>query len=292
MESEASSRLAQAKPNQKQTTDAPDSQRVVVFADLLGFAALTESNPLDVRMLHAHNRPLSLNIEDILSAPKNQLTETFSRFHRSLKWSIMTASMSHALTAITFSDSVFVATNYLFEAATFATSLIQSMLSQQIPLRIGLGFGSFAALSFRSEVSTEGGDHAAQFLGTAVVRSYQAERCGIKGLRVLLHPSVESLIADDTHNPTSSNGRRRIKAVQCSPAESKNSAGVGFELDYWTLPITKERSAWHALQNMWRNAPDSACEHYQATAEAISRMRVAQGKAGLTNLRRRTLPKK
>jgi hypothetical protein len=69
----------------------------------------------------------------------------------------MTASMSHTLTAITFSDSVFVATTYFFEAANFATSLIQSMLCQQIPLRIGIGFGSFAALSFRSEISVNAG---------------------------------------------------------------------------------------------------------------------------------------
>jgi len=111
--------------------------------------------------------------------------------------------MQHPLTAITFSDSVFVATSHLFEAATFAVNLARSMLSQKIPIRLGIAFGSFAALRFRSEVSGDGGDHAAQFLGTAVVRAYQAEKCGIKGMRILLHPSVESLLADSTHSPAS-----------------------------------------------------------------------------------------
>ena len=58
---------------------------------------------------------------------------------------------------------------------------------------MGMASGSFAALRFRSDISTDNGDHAAQFLGTAVVRAYQAERCGLKGLRVFVHPSIGPL---------------------------------------------------------------------------------------------------
>ena len=34
----------------------------------------------------------------------------------------------------------------------------------------------------------------AQFLGTGIVRAYQTERCGIAGLRILLHPDLEPLL--------------------------------------------------------------------------------------------------
>jgi hypothetical protein len=33
-----------------------------------------------------------------------------------------------------------------------------------------------------------------QFLGTGVVRAYQTERCGVPGLRILLHPDLEPLL--------------------------------------------------------------------------------------------------
>jgi hypothetical protein len=269
------------------------SNRVVVFADMLGFAALMEANPLDIRMLHARSRfPQTLEALDEIIRHRNPLTDAFSRFHTSVKWAIMTAEMGHPLTAITFSDSVFIATNHLFEGTTFAVNLARSMLSQKVPVRMGIAFGSFAALRFRSDVSADGGDHAAQFLGTAVVRAYQAEQCGIKGMRILLHPSVKELLDDSTHCPASPPiNTLPVRRLECSNTECENKAGVRYELDYWDLATTKEREAWHGLQDMWAAAADSVSEHYQATAEAINRMRVAQGEAPVTNLHRRTLPR-
>ncbi len=122
------------------TTRQPDqptagtlsSNRVVLFADMLGFAALTEANPIDPRMLHAHSRfPQTFEALDEMISHRNPLTEVFSHFHNYLKWSIMTAEMGHPLTAITFSDSVFIATNHLFEATTIAANLAQSTLSHE-----------------------------------------------------------------------------------------------------------------------------------------------------------------
>lgn len=256
------------------------SNRVVVFADILGFAALTEANPVDPRMLRARSRfPQTFEDLDEMISHRNPLTEVFSHFHNCLRWSIMTAEMGHPLTAITFSDSVFIATNHLFQATTFAVNLAQSMLSQKIPVRMGIAFGSFAALRFRSDVSGDSGDHAAQFLGTAVVRAYQAEKCGIKGLRILLHPSVESLLADTSHSPSPP----PINAVPVRPlefpdAECANKAGVRYELDYWDLKPMKERSAWHGLQDMWAVAPDSEkdCRSHKSHAGVPRRSSAGQ----------------
>ena len=106
------------------------------------------------------------------------------------------------MTAITFSDSVFIATNHLFEATTFAANLAQSTLSQKIPVRMGIAFGSFAALRFRSDVSADGGDHAAQFLGTAVVRAYQAENVGSRACGFsFIHQSSHYLLTRPTVPP-------------------------------------------------------------------------------------------
>jgi len=278
------------------STDTLSSNRVVVFADMLGFAALTEANPIDLQMLQFHSRPFSATVDEfyeLISRPKNPLTEAFVTFHSSLKSAISLAEMHHPLTAITFSDSVFIATTHLFQASSFAVNLARSMLSYKVPVRMGIAFGSFAALRFRSDVSADAGDHAAQFLGTAVVRSYRAEKCGIKGLRILLHPSVEPLLADSTHCPAPLPiNTVRVRPLECSNPECGNTTGVRYELDYWELTTTKERSAWHGLQDMWAIAPESAGEHYLATAEAINRMRMAQGEAPLIDFHRRTLPRR
>jgi hypothetical protein len=283
-------------PDRLTTGGVLGSDRIVTFADMLGFAALTEGNAIDPRELQKRTRPLGTTFDEIfdsMGTPRNPLTDAFSSFHFNLRHAITTAAMRHPLTAITFSDSVFIATTYLFQAVNFSMDLALSMLSSKVPVRIGIAFGSFAAIGFRSDVSADGGDHAAQFLGTAVVRASQAEKCGIKGIRILLHPSVEPLLADRIHNPSAPpSGARPVRPLDCSETELQNpanKASVRYEVDYWDLASTKERAAWRGLQEMWTAAPDWEENHYRATAEAIDRMRVAQGEAPLTNLRRRNL---
>jgi hypothetical protein len=263
----------------------------VLFADLLGFASLTEKYDLELDRIKNAERPLSLSLDTFLSSPPpNQLTEVFTEFHYSLKWQIQIAQMKHPLTAITFSDSAFIATTYLFEAVNMAVDLVQSLLQQRIPLRVGIAHGSFAAVRFRSDITVDGGDHAAHFLGTGVVRSCATESCGIKGLRILLHPSAVSLLNDPAHNPQTSEGR--IRYLECSAQESDNAVGVRYEIDYWRLKPTAEKGAWHALQDMWTVAPEMAVRHYEATAEAINKMRMGQGESALNKLHRRTLPRR
>jgi hypothetical protein len=277
----------------QQKSSAEDSHRVVVFADMLGFAALTEAHPIDPRMLEAYSRlPQSWEALDEIISHRNPLTQVFSHFHICLAGAIKLAEMAHPVTAITFSDSVFFATRYLYEATTFAVGLTQSLLSAKIPVRMGIASGSFVALKFRSDVSSSSGDHASQFLGTAVVRAHQTEKCGIKGIRILLHPSIEPLLKDRAHCPKLPPVKTvPVSPLRCSEREFPNKSDVRYELNYWDTAPTKERKAWHALQDMWAAAPDSAKEHYPATAEAINRMRIALGQPPLQDLRRRTLPR-
>jgi hypothetical protein len=263
--------------------------KVVIFVDILGFASLTETYPVEPDLIEAYNRPVLWSIETIFASRDNLLTRTFTSFHHSLKAAIDLAKMSHPVTAISFSDSAFIATTRLFEAANMAVYLFQSLLRRRVPVRIGIAHGSFAAIGFRSDVTVTNGNHAAHFLGTGVVRSYAASTCEIKGLRLLLHPSTVPLLNDSTHNPPSPD-KDRIRYLQCSKEESSNTAGVGYEIDYWRFKPTAEVEAWHAFQDMWDMAPQVALKHYQATAEAINRMRIGQGEPGINNLRRRTLP--
>ena len=273
------------------TTD----NKVVLFVDVLGFAALTESYPLDVDRCMVGDRPLDYQFSEIFSeafkSPRNELAHTFSGFHHSLRSILYYARMWHHLTAITFSDSVFVATTHAYEAVNIVIDLLQTLMPQKIPVRMGIAYGTFAAIRFRSDITPDSGDHAAQFLGTAVVRAHATETCGIKGLRILLHPSVMPLLKDVLHKPMSIGGRSYpLRYLECSEKERLNKACVLNEIDYWHLPPTREAEAWRGLQDMWNKAPLSEVEHYEVTAEAINRMRIAKGHEPLKKLSRRTLP--
>ena len=138
-------------------------RKVVLFADLLGFAALTEQHPLDVQCLRNSDR-LDVIFGEAFKAP-NPLTHAFTEFHRAVRWALQISQMKHASTAITFSDSAFVATTLLHEAVGIAVYVMQSLLKSGVPLRIGIASGSFEAVRFRSDITSDGGDHAAHFLG-------------------------------------------------------------------------------------------------------------------------------
>src|SRR5437879_5969110 len=99
------------------TQTAVPEMRAVLFAALLGFAALTETHPLELDRIQRSDRPLwnrqeslstnlpwSLeNIETMLESLRvNPLTHAFTGFHQSLKLIIQFAQMRHPLTAITF----------------------------------------------------------------------------------------------------------------------------------------------------------------------------------------------
>ena len=267
--------------------------KVILFADILGFAALTEANPIDLDLFKAGDRLLSpsLNFETILSISHNRLTHTFSGFHSSLSAVLNLANMRYPLTSIIFSDSAFIATTRTYEAVNIAIDLIHALLPQKIPVRMGIAYGTFAALRFKSDITSDGGEHAAQFLGTAIVRAHAAETCGIKGLRILLHPSVMPLLDGIQHKPESTESiSHPLRYLECSEKERNNKIGVHYEIDYWHLKPTRKTEAWRALQDMWNEASVSEVEHYEATAEAINRMRIAQGHEPLKKLRRRTLP--
>lgn len=271
--------------------ESPADSKVILFADVLGFASLTEKYPVDLNLIQATDWMASWPPNRMFAAHRNKLTKTFNGFHSSLKGVTDLAQMAHPLTAITFSDSAFIATTYLFEAVKMAVGLVQALLPQEIPLRIGIAHGSFAAVRFRSDVTSKSSDHASHFLGTGVVRAHAAETCGIKGIRILLHPSATSLLNNSAHNPLTS-AAGQIRHVECAPEECGNNVGTRYEIDYWQFKPTAEGKAWHAIQDMWDSAPPFALDHYQATAEAINRMRMGQGEPPLNTLRRRTLPRR
>src|SRR5437588_10941089 len=68
------------------------------------------------------------------------------------------------------------------------------LVTSEIPVRMGIARGSYRILRFLTDSSAHVTFHMSQFLGTGIVRAYQTERCGLPGLRILLHPNLEPLL--------------------------------------------------------------------------------------------------
>lgn len=267
--------------------------KTVVFVDMLGFAALTENHPLDVDRLKLLDGPILADLMGHIKASEDPLAAAFHAFHSQVRAAIGHAEMKHRVTSISFSDSAFIATDQLFQATDIASRIMLRLLQYRVPVRIGIGYGTFAALRFSSDVSDGRGHQSAHFLGTAVVRSHAAEHSGLKGLRIFLDPSTHRLLADPQHNPVDATGERRLRVVDCPEDPSDNTVHVAREVNYWWRQrVTDERKAWLGLQEMWNASPSTGRLQYQSAAAAINRMRVDLGEPAMDALRRRTLPKR
>jgi hypothetical protein len=157
-------------------------------------------------------------------------------------------------------------------------------LRNKVPARAGIAIGTFETLRFKTDLKLDSGEHASHFLGTGVVKAFQAESCGIKGMRVLIHPSMEPLLNKEFNAD--------IIIQDCGSHEIDNIVGVSKELNYWTYNISDEKKAWRSFREMWSSSPQKALIHYEATANSIQNMRIARGYPQINNFNKVTISRK
>lgn len=214
----------------------------------------------------------------------NKLTEVFSSFHSTLEGGLSLARLQCHFTSITFSDSAFIVTHNLNDAVSLINNLMCGFLRCGVPVRIGIALGTFEAIRFKSDIMPDSGEHASHFLGTGVVLACQAESCGIKGMRILIHPSIEKLFEKMPTN--------NLLLQDCDCSEIDNSIGVKKEINYWDYNTTDEKTTWKRFQKMWKEAPEESKKHYETTANAIQKMRIAKGYPLIKNLKRVSISRK
>ncbi len=179
----------------------PSDGQVVLFVDMLGFASLVEQTPDAVAKLEPIFQPLTptkVVFRTHRLSDETELVERFTNFHVALEKRIR-AKVNKGITAITFSDSAFVHIPNAMAAIPFARELMRDLVKKRVPVRMGLGCGSFAALRFFSDSTPSARIHTTQFLGTAVVRAHAAEQSGFAGLQILLHPSMKAIVQRHDH---------------------------------------------------------------------------------------------
>lgn len=244
--------------------------RLVLFVDMLGFASLLKRSPADVYKLQPVFRALSSMdslVGSLVTGQQGPLVARFAAFHSELETRIRHYAQSN-ITAITFSDSAFVSMPNPFHICEFAGTLMRTMIAARVPVRMGIGAGSFAAVRFVSDNTDNAHVHTSQFLGTAVVNAYRAEHCGLSGLQIFLHPSASKVIREGT-------GVEYIRLDNATP-------DANAELNYLDLLVAKVQpgattklydSLKSRVEEMSEDSPSDKRHYYKNTLRALQRMK-------------------
>ena len=244
----------------------------VVFGDMLGFGALVGAHPEtgEARLVRATTARQDRQSD----APDDDLAleARFMKFNGLLNAHITDLDLKNRVTAFIFSDSFYIATDAGDALLSFSAPLMRAMILNDVPVRMGIGYGSFCLYraSYESGLSTR--FHQLQFLGKGVVNSYWAESTGLKGMRIGINPSLfESDIPFD-------------ETLTLRLGASERLPHCGFELNYLHPTLTPTRD-FVAPQKLYREL--SACvermgeplkanarvsQHYDRTLRALSRM--------------------
>lgn len=172
----------------------PFQTTFILFVDMLGFSALVEKEGDELNELS----PIFTGVELYSPSQADSLLGfRFINFHRCLNQARVRLQEMGAGTAIVFSDSAFFRIDSLDNAIHLARTLMFELVTSEIPVRMGLARGSYRMLRFLTDSSAHVSFHMSQFLGTGVVRAHETERCGVPGLRILLHPDIEPMLDKD-----------------------------------------------------------------------------------------------
>ncbi len=211
----------------------------------------------------------------------SEMSNRFNRFTRVLDTCVFENGLNGALQAMLFSDCAFLEFGNSIRAALAATALMRGFVKAKVPVRMGIGRGTFYPLKFSTEISGATVVARSLFVGTAVVYAHAAEQCGGKGIRIFVHPSVSGEI------PLI---QQRIKVI----ALGKPYRNASWELDYLPdrrpandrhLEEAADRELFEAVAEMKDPAaPMRVRRQYVETLKALNRMRQANGKP-LINIR-------
>lgn len=242
---------------------------IVLFVDMLGFSALIEQQGDEVNELSPIFNSMEL-YDPILS--ESLLGDRFANFHQCINSARERLQTMGNGTGVVFSDSAFFRMDDLAGAVRLARSLMFELVSSEVPARMGLARGSYRTLRFVTDSSEQVVFHMSQFLGTGIVRAHKAEKCGLAGLRILVHPDVDDLLDKES-----------LRIVPITPVEGM-SLGVRSEVNYLESNSAHLGSdfddviQFDCLRAMAGDAGEHFQYHYVETFKAWNLMREQLGR--------------
>jgi hypothetical protein len=248
----------------------PFETTFLLFVDMLGFAALVEKEGDELNELS----PIFTGVELYSPTPAESLLGyRFINFHHCLNEARQRLQQLGAGTAIVFSDSAFFRIETLHDAIELTRTLMFDLVTNGVPARIGLAQGSYRMLRFLTDSSAHVSFHMSQFLGTGVVRAYQTERCGIPGLRILLHPDLEPLLDKEAMRIIPATPGVRMRLDVLSEVNYLDATPSNFGPDY------DDCIQFDSLRGMIGQTEEQFQYHYRETFNAWNEMRAQLGRA-------------
>lgn len=237
-----------------------DGGKFVLFLDLLGFTQFVRQS-FQVPAAPDGDPPAgrSAALGHFLRAQR-QVDKMYGRFHRHLERLLrrMPRRGKAPTLSMVFSDCAYVVFERGPDAERFAIAAMQSFVRNDMPVRMGLAYGSFQAYEFSTETLSSGNRlSVAPFMGTAVIDAYRAESSGVKGLRILVHPSFYMTSQD------------MDRCLVPLPKAEQSVEAVG-ELNWYDLALC--RTIRRHVRKMKREAPEHAQVHYDRTLCFVRRM--------------------
>ena len=248
-----------------------DQDHTLIFVDMLGFAELVEKHPCRIE----DAPPTDDGYEVVHTAPTQR---QFNLFDKVLDDSIQ--QRDGDISAMLFSDCAFLNPGNSLRAALIARDLMRKFIKAGVPVRMGIGKGTFYSFGYSTET---GGDSMvvskSRFIGTAVVRAHAAEQCGGKGMRIFVHPKVDDLDSRADFKildlPEPFNGVKRELDYLCQSrsGQERSTVDVCDRALFSRVAAMKDPKAKLSIR-----------KHYVATLKALNRMRESRGRH-LVNLR-------
>ena len=253
------------------------TDNVAVYVDLLGFRSLLTQLP-------TLGHPDGWDLSD----PRGM----FNAFHSTLDAYALNVLDSHCERFFSWSDCCFIdfgsltdptnpkhQSGALYLAVLDAARLMQAFITKRIPVRIGIGLGSFEMIVVRQQFEDNPKRLIVSscFLGTAVMNAYVAEQYSPRGLRIFLHsdfvasqlhrvPSVVAIVSDAV-----SSG--------CRPRPAVVNTHTGHEINYLHPTLRKKTNGTKSpvdsnaliehVSWMLANAPEQHREHYADTLQLL-----------------------
>ena len=253
------------------------TDNIAIYIDLLGFRSLLQWRP-------ELARPDGWDLSEPLGM--------FNAFHSTLDAYAFNALDSHCERFFSWSDCCFIdfgsltdpkspghQSGALYRAVLDAARLMQTFIQRGIPVRIGIGLGSFETVVVRQQVEEQLRRLIAssRFLGTAVMNAYIAEQGSPRGLRIFLH---SDFVRSHLHGiPGVRSVASEPVARDCCPDPGFANSPTGTEINY-LHPTLRERTdvtkdpvdpdgLIECVSTMFSNAPEQHREHYSNTLELL-----------------------
>jgi hypothetical protein len=248
-----------------------DIHRALIFVDMLGFGELTRRNPHRISDRQA--------AQGSLVSSTSRLQTQLVRFQRVIDNLIASQAAHGGVSAQVFSDCAYIDVGRSSRRAVdVAPGLMRDFILADVPVRMGIGMGTYYAFRHSLEQADDQLVARSLFAGTGVVFAHDAEACGAKGCRILVHWSAEESVRHHKHDallmslPAEMNGVRTelcYLATEAQEDQFDSREGRRRIIDQDLLLLRHIDEIEHQSEPL----PDDVRIHYTDTRAAIHRMR-------------------